>query len=43
MTKITEEELMYWWKQYPELDKEEVREIVELYEEMYHESNNEAS
>ena len=39
---VSEEDVDFWWSQHPELDREEVREILEIVE-MYAESNDEAN
>ena len=45
--KITEEEINFFWKQHPELEREEVKEILEICDlfddTMYLSENDEAS
>ena len=43
---VTEEDIDFYWSQHPELDREEVREILEICEQfsdMYIDNNDEAS
>ena len=45
---VTEEEIMYWWQEFPDLSKEEVTGILEVLatpkkgDPLYHSDNNEA-
>ena len=39
---VSEEDVDFWWSQHPELERDEVRELLEIVE-LYAESNDEAS